>query len=185
MDKLFDTWANRNPEWEIKYEGLITQFCDYGRGASQYGAVRGKYFGAGYEMFIIAFFIGLYFNQEKPLTKDTSKKKPFGQPIKYWGNVESRGLRSSYPKIRRYLYAALIARTDIDFIALDKGEMEVKKAVDKMMDKMEAYANWGFDYMMEKVEENPNYFIPDGAFLKTFIQFFNNTTEDDDPESLD
>lgn len=34
--------------------------------------------------------------------------------------------------------------TDIDLIALDKGEISVKKVVDQLMDKMEQYANFGF-----------------------------------------
>ena len=40
--------------------------------------------------------------------------------------------------------------TDIDLIALDKGEISVKKIVDQLMDKMEQYANFGFSYMQEK-----------------------------------
>lgn len=40
--------------------------------------------------------------------------------------------------------------TDIDLIALDKGEISVKKVVDQLMDKMEQYANFGFSYMQEK-----------------------------------
>lgn len=32
----------------------------------------------------------------------------------------------------------------IDLIALDKGEISVKKVVDQLMDKMEQYANFGF-----------------------------------------
>jgi len=187
MEKLYDSWAKRNPSWEIKYEEFINQYCDYGRGVSQYGVSRGKYFGAGYEMFIIAFFIGLYAKQGKPLVKDSSKKKAFGQPIMYWGNIENRAFRTSYSNIRLYMFAALLARTDIDFIALDKGDLDVKKAVDILISKMEEYANFGFDYMAEKLEDNPNYFIPEGAFLKTFIQFFSNTKEEDEdgPESLD
>jgi hypothetical protein len=38
---------------------------DYGKGVNQYQDVRGKIFGPGYEMFILAFFIGLYYDQTK------------------------------------------------------------------------------------------------------------------------
>ena len=38
----------------------------------------------------------------------------------------------------------------IDLIALDKGEMSVKKVVDQLMDKMEQYANFGFPICREK-----------------------------------
>lgn len=81
---------------------------------------------------------------------DKAKRKSYGQQIQYWGNQESRIGRTSYGKIREYIFAALVARTDIDLIALDKGEISVKKVVDQLMDKMEQYANFGFSYMQEK-----------------------------------
>lgn len=76
MERLYDLWAKRNPQWETRYEKeLLRQFTDYGRGSSQYQDARGKTFGAGYELYIIAFFIGLYANQTKPLVEDASKRK--------------------------------------------------------------------------------------------------------------
>ena len=88
------------------------------------------------------------------------------------------------------MYAALIARTNIDFIALDKGDITPRKAVDMLIDKMEQYANFGFDYIQEKLEDNPNYFFKETAFLRVFLGFLNKEEEepeetDDLPESLD
>ena len=58
MEKLYELWALRNPEWEIKYEdSIVKTFCDYGRGTTQFQDARGKIFGAGYEIYIIAFFV--------------------------------------------------------------------------------------------------------------------------------
>ena len=120
MQKLFEYWADRNPYWEIKYEdNILKTFSDYGRGSSVFQEARGKIFGAGYEVLIIAFFLGLYNDKRKPLIGDSSKRKVLGQPIKYWGNLDSKPGRQAYPNIRKYMFAALIARTDIDFIALD------------------------------------------------------------------
>ena len=141
-------------------------------------------------IFIIAFFIGLYYDQEKPLVEDKAKRKGFGQAIMYWGNIEGRLGRNSYGRIREYMFAALIARTDIDFIALDKGEITPRKAVDMLIDKMEQYANFGFDYIQEKLEENPNHFFKESAFLRVFLEFLkkDEATEESDedvPESLD
>ena len=45
------------------------------------------------------------------------------------------------------MFAALIARTDVDLIALDKGEIKPSKVVDQLIAKMEEYANFGFDYI--------------------------------------
>lgn len=52
-----------------------------------------------------------------------------------------------------YMFAALIAPTDIDFIALDKGDISPSTVVDKLIHKMEEYANFGFDYIQQRMEE--------------------------------
>jgi len=58
-----------------------------------------------------------------------------------------------------------------------------------LVDKMEQYANFGFDYIQEKLEENPNYFFKETAFLRVFLGFINKEEDtedvDDVPESLD
>ncbi len=193
MESIYDLWGKRNPEWEKKYQTTIMDvFTDYGKGVNQYLDARGKIFGAGYEIYIIAFFIGLYFNQRKPLVEDKSKRKVLGQAIMYWGNVENRLGRSSYPKIREYMFAALVARTDVDWIALDKGEITPRAVVDALLDTMEQYANYGFDFIQEKLEDDPNYFFQDSAFLRVFTSFLkkeeadmDRDSDDDEPESLD
>ena len=191
MESLFELWGKRNPEWEKRYQTTIMDvFTDYGKGVNQYQDIRGKIFGAGYEIYIIAFFIGLYFNQTKPLVEDKAKRKVLGQAIMYWGNVENRLGRNSYGKIREYIFAALIARTDIDLIALDKGEITARSVVDKLITKMEQYANFGFDYIEEQLENDPNYFFKESAFLRVFTSFLveeeNTATESsDEPEPLD
>ena len=182
MESLYEAWAKRNPSWEKRYQSkVVGVFCDYGKGVSSFLEARGKIFGAGYEIFIIAFFIGLYHNRTKPLIEDRDKKKTFGQAIQYWGNIENRIGRTSYGNLRRYIFAALIAKTDIDFIALDKGEITRRTAVDKMMEKMEEYANYGFNYIEDKLTNDPNYYYGDTAFLKeiTNILKFSQTVEND------
>lgn len=176
MEKLYDLWAKRSPEWEKRFEEPIFKtFADYGRGNTLFTEKRGKVYGAGYEMFIIGFFIGLYLNQRRKLTDDREKRKTCGLAIQYWGNIETRGIRQTYGAIREYIFAALIARTDVDLIALDKGDSyeTPRKVVDAMIETMEEYANAGFYYMEEKMIECPDYFYRDKAFLRTFLQFVN------------
>lgn len=187
-EKLYDKWAAQNPQWEIQYEKLIKEYCDYGKGETSLREARGKLFGAGYELYIVAFFIGLYANQRRPLTEDSTKRKGFGHAIENWGNIEKRLGRTPYPKIRDYIFAALVARSDIDFIALDKGDLSLRKAVDKLIQTMEEYANYGFHFIKEKGEDIPNFFYKEDAFLGIFLQFdatVEAKTEDEDPESLD
>ena len=198
METLFELWGKRNPEWEKRYQTTIMDvFTDYGKGVNQYQDIRGKIFGAGYEIYIIAFFIGLYFDQTKPLVDDKSKRKVLGQAIMYWGNVENRLGRNSYGKIREYIFAALIAKTNVDLIALDKGEISARSVVDALITKMEQYANFGFDYIEEQLENDPNYFFKESAFLRVFTSFLTNdntdnvisdeqdSLNDDEPDSLD
>ncbi|MDD4115344.1 MAG: glycoside hydrolase family 15 [Massilibacteroides sp.] len=188
-EKLYDLWAKRSPQWEKRYEdSLLKTFCDYGRGETSLREARGKLFGAGYELYIIAFFIGLYYGQRRPLNEDNQKRKDFGWAIKNWGNIEQRLGRKPYPKICEYLFVALIAKTDFDFIALEKGETTPRKAVDMLIQTMEEYANWGFHFMEDKLSDDSNYFYQETAFLEVFLSFdatVNPTTSDDEPESLD
>lgn len=190
MEAIYELWGKRNPEFEKRYqEAILDVFCDYGRGVNRFQDVRGKIFGAGYEVYIIAFFIGLYFDQVKPLVSDNAKRKVLGQPIMYWGNIEERTGRRSYPKIREYIFSALVARTDIDWFALDKGDITPRAVVDKLIDKMEQYANFGFDFIQEKLEQDPNYFFKESAFLNVFTSFLVNDNDDDnntdEPDDLD
>ena len=190
-DKLFDLWEGRDPEFEVQYEEpIIKSLCDYGKGTSQYQESRAKVLGAGYEAYIMAFFIGLYFDKSMPLGGETKK---FGWAIRNWGNVDARKGRRNYHEITKFMFVALVARADIDFIALDKGEITARKAVDIHIQKMEEYANYGFYYMLkEKLEINPNYFYRNSAFLDIFTSLIKEEPnipvdydDDDEPESLD
>lgn len=189
MESLFDAWSKKNPEWEKKYEDiLIEPFTDYRRGTSQYSVSRGKIFGAGYEMFIIGFFIGLYFDKTRKLPDDKSKRKDFGHPIMFWGSQEGKLKlgRTSYKKIQEYMFAALIAKTDIDFISLEKGEVSVNDAANSLKHKMEEYANYGFHYLEEMLEDDPNSLFKDSAFLKIFTSFISDDNkENDDVENFE
>ena len=183
MESLFDAWGKKNPEWEKKYAELLMEpFTDYGRGTSQYTVSRGKIFGAGYEMFIIGFFIGLYFDKTRKLPDDKSKRKHFGHPIMFWGSQDGKAKlgRTSYKKIQEYMFAALVARTDIDFLSLEKGETDVNDAANSLISKMEEYANYGFHYLTDLLENDPNSLFKDSAFLKIFTSFISEDNKEED-----
>lgn len=84
----------------------------------------------------------------------------------------------------------------MDFIALDKGEIINSKAIDIMMTTIEEYIKWGLDFISEQMEDNPNAFFKDTAFLRVFLDMLpmnataqkvgiDDEMEDDIPESLD
>lgn len=79
----------------------------------------------------------------------------------------------------------MIAKTDIDFIALDKGEITLRSAVDKLMEKMEEYANYGFDYIEDKLANDPNYYFRDAAFLSEITDMLKKSQTTEDTNELD
>lgn len=182
-EKLFDIWGRRTPKFEKKYEqSVLRVISDYGVGASENTNAKGKILGAGYEPYIMAFFIGLYSNKRLPLSDDTDELKVLGQPLQYWGNLDSKKFRHAYPSLRTYIFIALVAKTDIDWIALDKGEIKVGTVVPKLMETMEEYANYGFSFMEDKLKEDRGYFFSNRAFLDIFMQLTNNATYEPEPE---
>ena len=67
----------------------------------------------------------------------------------------------------------------------------MRAAVDKLMEKMEEYANYGFDYIEDKLANDSNYYFRDIAFLSEITDMLkaSHTEEgyidEEIPESLD
>lgn len=185
-ERLIDLWGKRNPKFEKHYEySVIRKLADYGVGASEYTDAKGKLLGAGYEPYIIAFFIGLYSNKKLTLTSDSEELKVLGQPLDKWGNLDSKKNRKAYPKLREYIFIALVANTSIDWIALDKGEIKVTDVVAQLVKTMEEYANYGFSVMADKLNSDSGYFFTKRAFLDIFIELTEHTKKKEDLEIED
>lgn len=188
-DKLLDIWARRNPKFEKKYEQSVMKvISDYGVGASENTSAKGKILGAGYEPYIMAFFIGLYSNRRLPLSTDSEDTKVLGQPIQFWGNLDSKKFRKAYSRLRTYIFVALVARTEIDWIALDKGDIKATSVVTSLLETMEEYANYGFAVLEDKLKEDKGFFFSHRSFLDIFLQLTLKDEycddEEDKPEEL-
>lgn len=161
---------------------------DYGIGASENTGAKGKVLGAGYEPYIMAFFIGLYSNKKLQLSESSEDLKVLGQPIDKWGNLDSKKFRHAYSGLRSYIFIALVAKTEVDWIALDKGDIKVSTVVTSLIETMEEYANYGFSVMEEKLKADPSYFFSHRSFLDIFLQLTNKqskiSTEDEELEEL-
>ena len=182
-DKLLEVWARKNPKFEKKFEQSVMRvISDYGIGASENANAKGKVLGAGYEPYIMAFFIGLYSNRRLPLSTDTDDTKVLGQPIQYWGNLDSKKFRKAYSKLRTYIFVALVAKTEIDWIALDKGDIKVASVATSLLETMEEYANYGFTVLEDKLKEDKGFFFSHRAFLDIFLQLTSKEDSCDDSE---
>ena len=189
-EKLIDIWGRRNPKFEKKYEQTVMRVISvYGVGASENTGAKGKVLGSGYEPYIMAFFIGLYANKKIPLSELSEDVKGLGQPLQFWGNLDSKKTRKAYPALRSYIFIALVAKTDIDWIALDKGDIKVNTVVSQLITTMEEYANYGFSVMEDKLKEDKGYFFSHRSFLDMFLQLTSNKVDnenemEDGPEDL-
>ena len=186
-EKLIDIWGRRNPRFEKKFEKSVLRIIsDYGIGASENTGSKGKALGAGYEAYIMAFFIGLYANRKLSLSDDSDNLKVLGQPIQFWGNLDSKKFRKAYSGLRSYIFIALVAKTDIDWIALDKGNIKVNTVVTSLVETMEEYANYGFSVMEEKLKEDSGYFFSNRSFLDIFLQLTDkHATRNDNEEEIE
>lgn len=179
-----DVWGRRNPRFEKRYEqSVLRVLSDYGVGASEYNESKGKILGAGYEVYILAFFIGLYSNKRLPLTEITDDLKVLGQPLDKWGNLDSKKFRKAYPKLREYIFVALAAKTNVDWIELDKGTIKVSDVATQLIKTMEEYANYGFSFIADKLSGDKGYFASQSAFLNVFLDLVvKKTSSEKEPE---
>jgi len=143
---------------------IIEGFTDFRTATDRSREGKGKFFGAGYEVFIYAFFIGLYSGERKKLIGPKSK---FRMTMGSWGSIDTRKQqgRQKYTEIQKYIFMALIAKSDIDLLALDKGELTVEEAVKILMTTLSEYANQGLHMIRSKKQEDPQFFFNNDAFL--------------------
>jgi len=67
--------------------------------------------------------------------------------------------------LQEFIFMALVAKTEIDLIPLEKGEMTEEAIVKELINAMESYTNGGLVLIKEKLEENASFFIQTTSFL--------------------
>lgn len=163
---LYEAWLERIDSYyqESYATNIIEEYSQYGGGRDDSREGKGKIFGAGYEVFIYAFFIGLYYGERKPLI---GPKKKFRMRMRDWGNVNPKVQkdRQKYNQIQRYIFMALVAKSDIDLIALDRGDLTVDEVTDILMETLNEYTNQGLYLIRNKQRIDPDFFYGNMAFL--------------------
>jgi hypothetical protein len=163
MNNLFEAWRTaRPPYYDKKYkQTLIREFSDYGGRNTNF-----KAFDSAYEFYIYAFFVGLYYNELKPI----SSKDDFGHKIEFWGNKAGKRDRKDFTILQKYIFVALIAKTDVDLLALERGNLTETDVVNKLMETMEMYANGGMRIIRERFEDDENFFYTPTGFLNFILE---------------
>lgn len=170
MKNLFDKWKEKIPNYDIQFrELLFNGFTRTGGGAEQTREDRGKQFSNNYELYIYSFFMGLYKSEFQPIPQ-ANKKVNFSMPIKTWGSKTNVVGRKDFTNLQENMFIAILAKSDIDLVALEKGELDEDDAVKELIKTMESYTNGGLIFIKEKLEENPNYFLQPTSFLKMILE---------------
>lgn len=187
-ERVFDLWCKKSPKFNAEYKDkIIKALCDFNIGANQYSESRAKVLGAGYEAYILAFFIGLYSGHRTPIGKGTPTDD-LNWSIDNWNGTD-RGGRKKYKRLTLYMFIALVAKVDIDWIAVDKGEIPISKAVADLTEAMEQYANYGFSVIESLMKEDQYYFTGEKAFFDLINDIIKEkqtpATTPTEPESLD
>ncbi len=170
MDNLFDKWKTKIPRYdEIFREPLFDSLTKKGGGSERTKVDLGKHFSNNYELYMYAFFLGLYNNEFVPFPEG-SKKADFSHAIQHWGSKSGRLERKDFTVLQEYIYTALIAKTDVDFVALEKGDITEDEVVRQLIQTMEGYTNGGLTLIKEKQEENSNFFLQPTSFLNMILE---------------
>jgi len=169
MESLFNRWRTKIPNYDEQFkESLFEAISKKGGGTEKVKADLGKNFSNNYELYMYAFFLGLYNEEREPIPED-SKKVNFNHAIQHWGSKSGRLERKDFTLLQEYIFAALVAKTDFDIMALEKGEATEDEISRELIQTMEAYTNGGLVLIKEKLDTNPNYFLHPTSFLNSII----------------
>ena len=167
MESLQKRWESKIPKYSVNHKELFKIYAVKGGAEGEKMVSTGKHFSTQYELYIYAFFLGLYENEFSPIPEG-EKKVDFSHHIKNWGN-KSHSLRKDFSGLQDYIFMALIAKTDIDLIELDKGELDPEDVVKNLISIMEAYTNGGLNLIQDKIDDNRHHFVHPTSFLDMII----------------
>jgi hypothetical protein len=162
MNKLFENFKTKTPNYYSEHESLFDNFAAKGGAERDKRETKGKHFSTFYEFYTYCFFLGLYNKEFQEIP--SGKKKNFSMPISSWGTKKGTG-REDFSKLQENIFIALITKVDIDYVALDKGEISIDDVVKDLINNLESITNGGIYLVKEKHEENPNYFFGETSFL--------------------
>ena len=167
MDSLFDAWKNKIPKYSVRFSDLFSSLAHKGAASGQTVTSLGKHFDVQYELYIYAFFLGLYNKVRLPF-EDDEKRKDFSREIMYWGS-KSKINRKDFTYIQDYIFMAVVSKSNLSLVALDKDEMDVMDAVKELINVLEEYTNGGLTIIKEKVEDELSPFLTSDSFLQLLL----------------
>lgn len=168
MENLFDKWKTKIPKYSEIHKELFTSLSQKFGAEGEKKINLGKHFSTNYELYMYAFFLGLYNDEFSPIPNG-EKKTDFSHHIQHWGSKTTTSYRKDFTSLQENIFIALIAKTELDILALEKGEKNEDDIVKQLIHTMESYTNGGLILIKEKIDENPNYFLQPTSFLNMIL----------------
>ncbi len=169
MNNLFEKWKTKIPKYSVVHKDLFASLSQKFGAEGEKKINLGKHFSTNYELYTYAFFLGLYNNEYSPIP-DTEKKTDFSHHIQHWGSKTTITTRKDFTNLQENIFIAIIAKTDINLVDLEKGELDEDQTIKLILKTMESYTNGGLILIKEKLEENPNYFLQPTSFLNLILE---------------
>src|SRR5690606_42023725 len=102
MENLFEKWRTKIPKYSEIHRDLFTSFSQKFGAEGEKKINLGKHFSTNYELYIYAFFLGLYNDEFSPIP-DSERKIDFSHPIQFWGSKSNRLERKDFTNIQEYI----------------------------------------------------------------------------------
>lgn len=167
MSSVFRQFGSKSPSYNKKYkETLFERFTIQG-GSTEKKTSHGAFFETNYEFLLYGFFLGLYQNYRLELPVK-SEQTSFRHEIENWGSKKRTDYRNDFKYVQFALFEAAFLNTEIDWLEVESGKVSIDSAVNNLITTVEEYANAGFEYLLEKVEERKS--TPDEVFFLTLIK---------------
>ena len=173
MEDLFERWAAAAPKYDKIYDSLFNKLARKFGGSEEKKEDAGKIFNSNYELYIYAFFLGLYKNKRTPIE---GEKVDFSHEIKHWGKKGRQFDRKDYTILQRYMFMAIVAKSEVDFIELENAEASgIRKGVLQLREEFAEYANTGLAILQDQYDSDMLAFNNKKWFLQTVFEAKNST----------
>lgn len=143
--------------YDAYYEPIVYRFAVVGgdRYKEQLTHKKAKSFSNVYELYIYATILGITLNRKSPIESGARRQK--FEEMKDW---------TQHRELVKFIEMTLLVKADIDLNALENmEETELKSVASSLKTLLESYANGGFEYLMEQLKSNPEYFKDENCFI--------------------
>jgi hypothetical protein len=171
MENLFNKLKTKIPKYSSVNKDLFASLSQKGGAEGDKKVNLGKHYSTNYELYMYAFFLGLYENEFTPIPSD-EKKVDFSHHIQHWGS-KTTSARKDFSNLQQFIFMALVAKTEVDLMSLERGEVSEEEIVKQLIMTIESYTNGGLNLIRDKIDANANYFLNPVSFLDMILKVEN------------